>query len=113
VTSVSSSFSKDKELGELKRELQAALKKIPPLEIKDVIAPYSEPMYLGLTSRPRGVMLLWAVDATDQENPEAYFAGVSCHSTWDGLQNRMRINSIDGLTPDPSKTFKFSFLVVG
>jgi hypothetical protein len=106
-------MSKDKELGELKRDLAAALKKLPSFELKTVNAPYTEPMYLGLKSKPQGVLLLNAIDASDQEDPEAVLSGGFCHCTWEGVKNRMRINSIDGFTPDPTVLFRFLFMVVG
>jgi hypothetical protein len=113
VTSIGSSFSKDKELGELKRQLQDALKKIPTFDLKDIDGAYVEPMYLAVKSKPRGVLLLQCMDARVQEDPQHSLGGGFVHWTWDGVKSRVRINQIDGFTPDANTLFRMTFMVVG
>jgi hypothetical protein len=113
VTEIRGLLSKDEELGELKRDIQTALKKVPPFEIKEVGGEYTEPMYILHKTKPQGVLLLSCIDAREQENPENVLTGGFCHSTWDGARSRIRINSIDGFTPDPTVLYRFTFMVVG
>ena len=113
MTEIRGLLSKDKELGELKRDIQSALKNIPKFEVKTINGAYEEPMYLLHKTRPTGVLLLSCFDGRDQEDPQDVLAGVFCHWTWDGVKSRIRINSIDGLTPSALMLFRFAFLVVG
>ena len=113
MTDIRGMLSKDKELGELKRDLQQKLKSIPRFEIKTINGAYSEPMYLGLKEKPVGLIMLGCMDGRDQEDPESVLGGGFCHCTWEAAKSRLRINSIDGLRPDPTVLFRFNFLVVG
>lgn len=110
----SSVGGKENELAKLKRDLDEALKSLPRFKTKTLDAAYTEPLYLGFDHRPSGVLLLSCIDARDQEGPEEVLSGGFTHWTWEGGKARIRINSIDGLSPDePTKTFRFTFLVVG
>jgi hypothetical protein len=103
----------DAEISSLKRDLASVLKKVPPFTFKEVQQAYSEPMYIGHKTKPKGVLLLSCVSATDQEDADEVLGGSFCHVTWEGARSRIRINSIDGFTPSNTTIFRFTFMVVG
>lgn len=110
---VSTGGGEDMELQQLKRDLASVLKKVPPFDFKEVQQPYTEPMYLLVKRKPKGVLLISCVDAVNQEEADNALGGGFCHTTWDGARSRVRINQIDGFTPNGSTVFRFTFMVVG
>ena len=113
MTNIGAGAGGDKELAQLKRDLARTLSSMPKMTKKKLDAPYAEPMYLGFDHRPEGLLLVSCIDAQYQEEPENVLCGGMCHWTYDGGQKRIRIISIDGLTPSSTRTFRFLFLVVG
>jgi hypothetical protein len=101
---------KDKDLGELARDIDDALALIPTLKIKKFDAPYTEPLDVGYDHAPELVLCrIRRVSAL--ETPT--LTGGFCHFVWDGVRSRIRINSIDGMTPEPGVIYRFTFMMVG
>lgn len=101
----------DANQGELARDVDDSLAAIVSTRIKEFDAQYSEPMYVGLPKKPKGMLLINVYNAVTQEAP--LLTGGLVHCVWEGNQKRMRVTSIDGLTPLPGTTYHFTFLVIG
>lgn len=101
----------DPNQGELARDVDDRLTALVPLALKEFNAQYSEPMYVGLSKKPKGMLLVNVYNALTQEVPQ--LTGGMVHFVWEGGQKRARINSIDGLTPTPGTTYHFALLLIG
>lgn len=113
MTEIRGLMSGDKELGELKRDLARALAAVPKFTKRKLDSQYTEPMYLAFDHVPEGVWLLSCIDQQFQERPENVLTGGMVHWTYEGGKQRIRINSVDGLSPSNTRTFRFTFYVVG
>lgn len=78
---------------------------------KKLDAVYTEPFYLSSDSEPDGLIAVRIRKLTALETP--ILTGGVCHFTYDAAHKRCRINSIDGMTPEPGVLYRFTFLMVG
>lgn len=101
----------DKDLGELARDVASALEGIPTLKIKKFEAQYTEPLYVAYDHEPEILFCGRVRRFHDEETPVR--TGGLCHFTWEGNRSRCRIDSIDGMTPEPGVLYRFTFLMVG
>lgn len=102
---------KDADLAEFARNVCDAFDGLPALEIKEFDAPYTEPLYLGADSEPK-ILFCGRIRAlTALETP--LLTGGLTHFVWEGSKSRLRVNSIDGMTPTPGTLYRFTFLLVG
>lgn len=102
---------KDRDLGELARDVSDALGSLTAFEVKQFDAPYTEPMYVGYDHEPNAIVLGRVRNVKTPETPVT--AGSLVHFTWEGTRKRCRINEIHDMTPAPGETYRFTFLMVG
>jgi hypothetical protein len=102
---------KNRDLGELARDVDTVISKVPWIELVQFDAPYTEPLYVGYDHEPA---ILWCGRIRNVETMETPLrTGGMVHFTWEGTRKRCRIDSVDGMTPTPGDTYRYTFLMVG
>ena len=103
---------KDKDMGDLARDVDDALADIPFLKLKKFEAPYTEPFYVAADKEPEILIMGRIRNITDLAQ-QPVLTGALCHFQWDGARKRCVINSIDGMTATSGVLYRFTFLMVG
>lgn len=102
---------KDKDTGDLARDVAKSFKGVVHGRINEFDAPYTEPFYVSAPHEPKGLLCIRLRNVTGRaETPIA--TGALCHFVWEGSKKRCRIDSIDGMSPGTA-IYRFTFLMVG
>lgn len=72
-------------------------------------ATYTEPMYIGLTGEPVGIVCLRVRPVS--QLTAALIAGGAVPFEWDGANKRAKVLKVDGLTVGTD--YRFNFMAVG
>jgi hypothetical protein len=99
------------DIGETKRDADAALSKLVKLVPVEVIDIYTEPMFVKYDHEPKGVIAMRVRNDAALETP--ILCGSYCSFTWDGSKQRVRVDQIDGLAPGSGTKYRITFLMVG
>jgi len=111
VTSIRKRLWEDKDLGELARDVDDAFSALVNLEVKEFDAIYTEPFYVGSDYEPK-ILFCGRIRNVEQlETP--LLTGGLCHFVGEASKQRLRVNSIDGLTTGTGIVYRFTFLLIG
>ncbi len=99
------------EIGENQRDADDLLSRLVPLAIIEVTDIYTEPLFVKYDHEPKGVIAMRVRLDSALESP--VLCGSYCSFTWDGTQQRVRVDQIDGLAPATGNKYRITFLMVG
>lgn len=107
----SGNTAKPSDVGNLARDIADRLDGQPRLYVvPEFVDIYREPMYVSLPANPSvGIVALRIRVANKPETP--VLTGSMCEWSW--VNNRARIDSIDGMSIGSGKLFIFNLLAVG
>lgn len=99
----------DPALGDNSRAAQNIFSSMPRFAATVFELPYLEPMILAVDEEPLGIELLRIIDLRAPEAP--VLCGSMVHFVYRPELGGAQIWSIDGLSPDPASTYRFTFRI--
>lgn len=72
-------------------------------------APYVEPLAIAVIEEPESIELVRIIDLKAQDTP--VLCGSMCHFAYLPQAGGANIRSIDGLSSDPSSSYRFTFRI--